>query len=112
MREGTAEVPHQSATAYLLEAAAVFDAATALDTTLDLVAPQRTLVARLVRHVLVPRALLPQIAINSSDRRAAPKGARVRPSPRLKGGDPLLHGGDLRDVALLDGLHTLRGMAF
>jgi Transposase IS66 family len=49
------------------EAAAVFDAATALDTALDLVDPQPTLVALLVRHGLLARELLPQIEINSDD---------------------------------------------
>jgi hypothetical protein len=65
MREGTAEVPHQSAAAYRPGAAAVFDAAPALDTALDMLDPQPTLVERLVRHGLLPRALLPQIEINS-----------------------------------------------
>jgi hypothetical protein len=65
MMEGTADVPHPSAAAHLPEAAAIFDAATALDTTLDMLDPQPTLVERLVRHVLLPRALLPQIEINS-----------------------------------------------
>jgi hypothetical protein len=51
MMEGTAEVPPPIAAAYLPEAAAVFDAATALDTTLDMVAPQPTLVELLVRRV-------------------------------------------------------------
>jgi hypothetical protein len=66
MREGTAEVPHQIAAAYRPEAASVFDAATALGTTLDIVDPQPTLMALLVRHVRLPRALLPQIEINST----------------------------------------------
>jgi hypothetical protein len=61
--EGTADVP--LAAAYLPEAASVFDAATALDTTLDMVDPQPTPVELLVRHVLLPRELLPQIEINS-----------------------------------------------
>jgi hypothetical protein len=65
MRESAAHVPHQSADAHLPEATAVLDAATALDTALDRVAPQLTLVELLVRHVLLPRALLPQIEINS-----------------------------------------------
>jgi hypothetical protein len=34
---------------------------------MDMVDPQPTLVERLVRHVLLPRALLPQIEINSPD---------------------------------------------
>jgi hypothetical protein len=68
MREGTADVPHQIAAAYLPEAASVFDAATALDTTFVMVDPQPTLVELLVRHVLLPREFLPQIEINSSDK--------------------------------------------
>jgi hypothetical protein len=63
MMAGTAEVPHPSAAAHLPEAAALFDAATALDTTLDMIDPQPTLVELLVRHVLLPRTLLPQIEI-------------------------------------------------
>ena len=68
MMEGTAEVPHPSAAAHLPEAAAVFDAATALDTILDRVDPQPPLVERLVRHGLLPRELLPPIEINSIER--------------------------------------------
>ena len=68
MMEGTAAVPHPSAAAYLPEAAAVFDAATALDTTLDRVAPQPTLVELPVRHVLLSRELLPPIEINAIER--------------------------------------------
>jgi hypothetical protein len=66
MMEGTAAVPPQSAAAPLPEAAAVFDAATAFDTALDMVAPPLTLGELLVRHVLLPRELLPPIEINSS----------------------------------------------
>jgi hypothetical protein len=65
MMEGTAEVPHPIADAHLPEAASGFDAAPALDTVRDMVAPQPTLVALLVRHVLLPREFLPQIEINS-----------------------------------------------
>jgi hypothetical protein len=75
MREGIADVPHQSANAHLPEAASVFDAATALDTVRDMVDPQPTLVQLLVRHVLLPRELLPQIEINSFVRTlSVPKG--------------------------------------
>ena len=63
--EGTAEVPHQSADAYFPEAASIFDAATALDTARDRIDPQPTLVDLLVRHVLLPSEVLPQIEINS-----------------------------------------------
>ena len=66
MMEGIADVPHPSADAYLPEAASVFDAATALDTAMDMIDPQPTLVELLVRHVLLPCALLPQIEINSN----------------------------------------------
>jgi hypothetical protein len=65
MREDTAEVPHQSADAHLPEVAAVFDAATALDTARDMVDPPPTLGEFLVRHALLSRELLPQIGINS-----------------------------------------------
>jgi hypothetical protein len=66
MMEGTADVPHPRAAAHLSEAASVCDAATALDTALDMVGPQPPLVELLVRHVLLPREVLPQIEINSS----------------------------------------------
>jgi hypothetical protein len=65
MMEGTADVPHQITDAHLPEAASVCDTAIALDTALDMVDPQPTLVELLVRHVLLPRELLPQIEINS-----------------------------------------------
>src|SRR5262249_38040922 len=45
--------------------ALVCDAATALDSALDMVDPQPTLVERLVRHVRLPRERLPRIEINS-----------------------------------------------
>lgn len=65
MRAGTTDVSHQVADAHLPEAASVFDAATALDPVMDMVDPQPTLMELLVRHVLLPRELLPQIEINS-----------------------------------------------
>ena len=64
--EGTADVPHQIAAAYLPEATAVFDAATAPDPATAMVDPQPTPVEFLVRHVLLPRALLSQIELNSN----------------------------------------------
>jgi hypothetical protein len=73
--EGIADVPYQSADAHLPEAASVFDAATALDTATDMLDPQPTLVEHLVRHVLLPRALLPQIEINSKEENGEGKGA-------------------------------------
>jgi len=42
--QGTADVPYQIADAHLPEAVSVFDAATALDTAMDMVDPQPTLV--------------------------------------------------------------------
>ena len=63
--QGTAEVPHSIANAHRREAASVFDAATALDTALDMVDPPPRLVERLVRQVLLPREFLSQIEINS-----------------------------------------------
>jgi hypothetical protein len=68
--QGPADVPHQIADAHLPEAASVFDAATALDTAMDMVDPQPTLVERLVRHVLLSREFLPQIGINLIDETA------------------------------------------
>src|SRR5262249_838101 len=53
--QGTADVPHPIATTHLPLAAAVFDTATALDTALDMVDPQPTLVELLVSQVLLPR---------------------------------------------------------
>jgi len=75
MMEGTAEVPHPSAAAHLSEAAAVCDAATALDTALDMVGPQPPLVELLVRHVLLPREVLPQIERNSCAQASRSLGA-------------------------------------
>ena len=68
MREGTTEVPYQIADVHLPEAVAVCDAATALDTALDMADPQPTLVERLVPPVLLPRERLPQIGMNSTPR--------------------------------------------
>src|SRR4029453_11360716 len=67
MMPGTAEVPHPSADVHLPEAAAVFDAATALDTAGDMADPQPTLVELLGSHVLLTREFLPQIGINLFD---------------------------------------------
>jgi hypothetical protein len=55
---GTADVHHALADALLPHAEPVFDDAAALDTPVDMRAPQPTLVLRLVRPVLLPRALL------------------------------------------------------
>jgi hypothetical protein len=70
MMEGTPELHHQIADAHLPEAASVFDAAIALGTAMDMLDPRPTLVEILVRHVLLPRELLPQIEINLSIARA------------------------------------------
>ena len=85
MMEGTAEVAHPIADVHLPEAAAVFDAATALDTALARVDPQPTLMERLVRHVLVPRAPLPQIEINSI---ALPSSPHSFPRWRVTAAEP------------------------
>jgi hypothetical protein len=63
--QGTAEVHHQITDACFPQTHAVFDAATALHTALDMVEPPPRLVERLVRQVLLPRAFLSQIEINS-----------------------------------------------
>jgi hypothetical protein len=56
--QGTAEFHHQIADAFFPQADAVFDDATTLDTIIDMLDPQPTLVERLVRPVLLPRELL------------------------------------------------------
>jgi hypothetical protein len=56
--QGTAEFHHQIADAFFPQADAVFDDATTLDTTIDMLDPQPTLVQRLVRPLLLPRELL------------------------------------------------------
>jgi hypothetical protein len=79
--QGTAEVPHQSADVHLPEAAAVFDAATALDTARDMVDPQPTLVELLGSHVLLTREFLPQIGIHS---RGVHRGCQHRGVPLMR----------------------------
>jgi hypothetical protein len=54
----TAEFHHEIADALLPEADPIFDDATALDTTVDMLDPQPTLSERLISHVLLPRELL------------------------------------------------------
>jgi hypothetical protein len=49
----------------LPQPAPVFDDTATLSTALDMVDPQLMLMELLVRHVLLPRELLPQIEINS-----------------------------------------------
>ena len=56
--QGPAECHHQIADAFFPQAAAVFDDATTLDTPMDMLDPQPTLVQRLVRPLLLPRTLL------------------------------------------------------
>jgi len=63
--QGTTKFHDQIVDARLPQEEPIFDAATALDTATDMVDPQPTLVEPLVRHGLLPRALLPQIEINS-----------------------------------------------
>src|SRR5262249_5132262 len=56
--QGTAEFHHQIADARLPQADAVFDDAATLDTAVDMLNPQPTLVQGLVGSVLLPRQLL------------------------------------------------------
>jgi hypothetical protein len=69
--QGTTEFHYQIANALLPQTNTVFDAAPALDTAMDMIDPQPTLVEHLVCHVLLPHALLPQIEINSDDQPAS-----------------------------------------
>jgi len=64
--QSTAEFHDQIADPFFPQANPVFDDAAALGTAVDMVDPQPTLVELLVRHVLLPRELLPQIEINSN----------------------------------------------
>jgi hypothetical protein len=63
--QSTAEFHDQITDPFFPQANPVFDDAAALDTAVDMVDPQPTLVERLVRHGLPPRERLPQISINS-----------------------------------------------
>jgi hypothetical protein len=56
--QGTTEFHDQIADAFFPQADVVFDDVTALDTAIDMVEPQPTLVKCLVRHVLLPCELL------------------------------------------------------
>ena len=56
--QGAAELHHQVADPFLPQADPVFHDATPLDTTIDMLDPQPTLVERLVRPLLLPRELL------------------------------------------------------
>jgi len=64
--QGTAQFHHEITAALPPYADPVFDDATALDTAMDMVDPQPTLVELLVRHVRRRREFLPQIGINST----------------------------------------------
>ena len=67
--QGTAQFHHEITAALPPYADPVFDDATALDTAMDMVDPQPTLVELLVRHVRRRREFLPQIGINSNIRK-------------------------------------------
>jgi len=56
--QGTTEFHDQIANTLLPQADPIFDDATTLDTAVDMLDPQPTLVQRLVHHVLLPRELL------------------------------------------------------
>jgi len=64
--QGTTEFHHQIADALLPQTEPLFDDAAMLDTAVDMVNPQPTMVEFLVRHVLLSREFLPQIEINST----------------------------------------------
>src|SRR5215475_5140763 len=63
--QGPAEVHHEIADTLLPPAEPVLHDAAALDTPVDMLDPEPPLVAGLVRHVMLPRELLPQIEITS-----------------------------------------------
>ena len=56
--QGTAQFHHESADAALPQPNPTFDDAAALDTTVDMLDPQPTLVQCLVRPLLLPREIL------------------------------------------------------
>jgi hypothetical protein len=56
--QGTPEFHHEIADAFFPQADAVFDDATTLDTPIDMLDPQSTLVERLVRPLLLRRERL------------------------------------------------------
>ena len=58
MMQGTAQFHHDIADTLLPQADAVFDNATALDTTVDMLNPQPTAVQRLIGHLLLQRQFL------------------------------------------------------
>jgi hypothetical protein len=65
--QGTAQFRHQITDPLLPPASPVLHDAAALDTAVAMLDPQPLLVERLVGPLLRPRALLPQIEINSID---------------------------------------------
>ena len=56
--QGTTEFHHEIADAFFPQADAIFDDTTTLDTTIDMLDPQPTLVQRLVRELLLQTQLL------------------------------------------------------
>jgi hypothetical protein len=62
--QSAAEFHHQIANAFFPQADAVFDDATTLDTAVNMIDPEPTLVERLVGPLLLSRERLPQIGIN------------------------------------------------
>ena len=78
MMEGPAEVPYPSADARLPAAAAVFDAATALDTARDMFDPEPAVVQRLVGPVLLRRQLLARISTWGSVHAKKPRSCKSR----------------------------------
>jgi hypothetical protein len=64
--QGTADFHDDIADALLPQPEPIFDDAATLDTPVDMLDPQPTLVPSLVCNGLLPRVLLPQIEINST----------------------------------------------
>jgi hypothetical protein len=67
VRQGTAECHHQIADAVLPQPHPVFDDPTALDAAVEILDAPPPLGERLVRPLLLPRELLPQIDITPSE---------------------------------------------
>jgi hypothetical protein len=89
--QGTTEFHHQIADALLPEADAVFDDATALDTAVDMLDPQPTLVQCLVGSVLLPRQLLTagflhwHEDLDLRERKSQEAQSLQQPAPRRQG---------------------------
>jgi len=89
--QGAAELHHQVADSLLPQADAVFHDATALDTAVDVLDPQPTLVEHEIRPVLLPRELLAAGFLGRHEDRHLREGERQEPqilqepAPRRQG---------------------------